>query len=79
MSNSAEDNENNVTKLVIPPKTIKETYRKHELIVTYEPSCGEWSWTVTYTTTLKFTGVAKTDKKAIEKARIQIDKLLGDV
>jgi hypothetical protein len=75
MSNTDSDN---VTKLVIPPKTIKETYRKHELVVTYEPSCGEWSWTVTYTTVLKFTGVEKTDKKAIAKARIQIDKLLGD-
>ena len=77
MTNPAEK-PSNVTELHILPKTIKETYRKHELIVAYEPSSGEWSWTVTYTTTLKFTGVAKSDKKALEKARQQIDKLMGD-
>ena len=72
-------NAGNVVKLEIEPKTVRETYRKHAITVTYLPATGAWHWEIEFTARLQFDGEAKNEKIAIAKARKQIDKLLGDI
>lgn len=66
-----------VHKLNIPPKQVRETYRKQQIVVTYVPATGEWAWKVEFTAKLTFDGEAKTQHGALNKAREQVNKLLG--
>ena len=68
----------NVTKLVIPPKSMREMYKKHQIVVTYLPQTNEWQWEVEFTTRMTFNGEEKTVIKAIEKARKRVDQLMGE-
>lgn len=71
-------NSQNVVPLHVEPKTIRETYRKHAITVTYIPATSSWQWEIEFTARLQFDGEEKNEKRALERARKQIDKLLGD-
>lgn len=68
----------NVVPLHVEPKTVRETYRKHAITVQYSPAEGLWHWEIEFTARLQYDGEAKDERRALEKARRQIDRLLGD-
>lgn len=68
----------NVVPLHVEPKTVRETYRKHAITVTYSPAEGLWHWEIEFTARLQFDGEARDEKRALNAARQKIDKLLGD-
>lgn len=70
--------QSNVVPLVVEPKSVRETYRKHAITVTYLPATSTWHWEIEFTARLQFDGEAKDEKRALNIARQQIDKLLGD-
>lgn len=72
-------NAGNVVKLEIEPKTVRETYRKHQVTVKYLPATSTWHWEIEFTARLQFDGEERNEKAALVKAKKQIDKLLGDI
>ena len=68
----------NVTQLHVEPKTVRETYRRHSITVTFLPATAHWQWEIEFTARLQFDGEEKSEKRAMDKARRQIDKLLGE-
>ena len=47
---------NNVTKLHVEPKTVRETYRRQSITVKFLPETMTWQWEIEFTARLQFDG-----------------------
>ena len=62
----------------VRPKTMRRTYKKHPIEVTYTPGNpkeSRWSWKVTFTTVTVFTGAATSSTAAMKSAEKYIDSV----
>lgn len=59
---------------VIPPKTMKRTYKRQHYTVTFIPATKKWKWEVTIVNESKFSDVADTQVKAFRAAEKLIDE-----
>lgn len=71
-----ENNNLNVIPLHVEPKTVRETYKKQAITVTYIPENESWQWDVEFTARLQFDGMEHSEKRALDRARRYVDKLL---
>ena len=65
--------------VVVPPRVVKQQYRKHLITISFLPQTREWSWTFEHHATVIIQGTAKDIKSAINDARERLDTLLGGV
>ena len=67
---------NNVLRFNVTQKTVKENYRKKEIVYTYDADTETWHWR--FMKNLKVSGKSKTLPSAKRMAHKKVDTLDGD-
>lgn len=69
--------ESNVVQLKkVKPKRIRKLYRRHEIIIEYDPERKRWVWSFKHTYTIKLSEDARSENTAFADACKQLDSIL---